>query len=144
MAENDTEETGFAMSEELKNSIKEKSCANHVTGKETKYAVTSDPVVLYYKLSEYAGMIRDNRLMNDVLEMMSYFNGAPSSSGYHHAYPQGNIEHTCEVVEIAISMAKIVEKQIPVDYDVLIAGAILHDIGKEDCYTLFGKYNSAR
>jgi len=56
---------------------------------------------------------------------------APAAKLWHHAYLGGLLEHTLSVVEICETAAK----QHPlVDRDLLIAGALLHDIGKVEAY----------
>ncbi len=56
---------------------------------------------------------------------------APAGKMWHHAYLGGLLEHTLSVAEICEAAAK----QYPfVDRDLLIAGALLHDIGKAQAY----------
>ena len=51
----------------------------------------------------------------------------PAGEKVHHDYIGGLLEHTLEVVEIALSIAK----HYPMaDKDLVVAGALLHDIGK--------------
>ena len=52
---------------------------------------------------------------------------APAAKALHHSYIGGLLEHTTEVVELC---GKVVEVFPALDRDLLIAGAILHDIGK--------------
>lgn len=52
---------------------------------------------------------------------------APGAKGIHHAYLGGLLEHTLSVVQVCDRMAR----HYPgVDRDLLLASAILHDIGK--------------
>ncbi len=53
----------------------------------------------------------------------------PASLNSHHIKIGGHIEHTISVVELSIQLAKHFEKtyNIEINYDYLIAGAILHD-----------------
>ncbi|WP_319642819.1 HD domain-containing protein [Methanovulcanius yangii] len=53
----------------------------------------------------------------------------PAARYKHHAYTGGLAEHTLEVVRIATAMAGGV-RGVEMDRDMVIAGAILHDIGK--------------
>lgn len=55
----------------------------------------------------------------------------PSSLQHHHNRPMGNLEHTLQVTELALGMAR----QIPrVSLPVLILAGLLHDGGKaEEC-----------
>lgn len=54
--------------------------------------------------------------------------GAPGTG--HHAALGGLLQHTCEVVAIARQMARIAKA----DDELVVAGALLHDIGKTQCY----------
>lgn len=65
-------------------------------------------------------------------DFVSKFKSAPAAKRMHHAYIGGLLEHT-------LSMASLVEKIAghyrSVDRDLLLAGAVLHDIGKISEYT---------
>ena len=52
---------------------------------------------------------------------------APAAVRIHQPYIHGLLEHTLNVIKIADSIASLYE---PVDRDILITGALLHDIGK--------------
>ncbi|MDK2970874.1 MAG: 3-5 exoribonuclease [Candidatus Sumerlaeota bacterium] len=52
---------------------------------------------------------------------------APAAARIHQAYIGGLLEHTLNVMKNALQMAPQYE---PVDYDLLITGGLLHDIGK--------------
>ncbi len=51
----------------------------------------------------------------------------PASKIYHHAYRGGLLEHTCRVVQLARKVAQLYPD---LNQDLILAGAILHDIGK--------------
>ncbi len=55
------------------------------------------------------------------------FKNAPAAKKMHHAYIGGLLEHT---LSMALLADRIVEHYSGVDRDLLLAGAILHDIGK--------------
>ena len=59
------------------------------------------------------------------------FVNAPAAKRYHHNYKGGLLVHTNEVVEICKSISNIYED---INRDLLLAGAILHDIGKIETY----------
>ncbi len=60
-------------------------------------------------------------------ETLSRFQRAPAAKKMHHAYIGGLIEHTLSIV----GMAKKTAEHYPMlDRDMLIAGALLHDIAK--------------
>ena len=54
---------------------------------------------------------------------------AYAAAGVHHAFPGGLLEHTVEVAELASATCRVLNG---LDRDLLVTGAILHDIGKMD------------
>ncbi|MEV4421474.1 HD domain-containing protein [Patulibacter sp. NPDC049589] len=60
------------------------------------------------------------------------FRAAPAAKHFHEAYPHGLLDHTLRVAEAVEGLAPLFQ---PVDRDVAVAGAILHDIGKAQTYT---------
>ncbi|MGX6448015.1 3'-5' exoribonuclease YhaM family protein, partial [Patulibacter sp. S7RM1-6] len=60
------------------------------------------------------------------------FRAAPAAKHFHEAYPHGLLDHTLRVAEAVERLAPLFA---PVDRDVAVAGAILHDIGKAHTYT---------
>lgn len=89
------------------------------------------------ELHAIMGSIRDENL-REVLEsffsdevFVSEFKKSPAAMKHHHSYLGGLLEHTLNVV-------KLCEMQLnhyPVlNRDLLITGAILHDVGKIDAY----------
>lgn len=63
----------------------------------------------------------------------------PAAVAVHHAYRSGFLEHVLKVTEVARTLARLYDA----DTDVVIAGAILHDIGKlqELDYDLAASYS---
>ena len=57
---------------------------------------------------------------------------APAAKHYHQAYAHGLLEHSLTVAQAAASMAATFPG---VDRDVVVCGALLHDIGKLEAYT---------
>jgi 3'-5' exoribonuclease len=55
--------------------------------------------------------------------------GAPGTG--HHAVLGGLLQHTCEVVHIGRQIARVAKA----DEELVTAGALLHDIGKTECYS---------
>ncbi|MEM5804801.1 MAG: HD domain-containing protein [Candidatus Aenigmatarchaeota archaeon] len=107
------------------------------------------------RLFELAEMIRDKDLRERTLKLLknpesksptlkgygpSELSKMPVWVGAHHDYDGGFVDHTVGVTELCLSMAKSFEKVYGremgkaakggVNYDHLIAGALLHDIGK--------------
>ena len=62
-------------------------------------------------------------------EFRQRFRTTPGAKALHHAYIGGLLEHTVEVVEICQKVAEIFPQ---LDRDLLLAAAILHDMGKMD------------
>jgi 3'-5' exoribonuclease len=62
-------------------------------------------------------------------EFVSKFKRAPAAKKMHHAYIGGLIEHTLSMARLADKIAEHYQ-YIGIDRDILITGAILHDIGK--------------
>lgn len=70
------------------------------------------------------------KLLNHFFKKSDYwpnFQEAPAAKGIHHAYIGGLLEHSLSVARVADFLAKHYEG---VDRSLLIAGALLHDIGK--------------
>ncbi|MGV8074951.1 MAG: 3'-5' exoribonuclease YhaM family protein [Syntrophobacteraceae bacterium] len=61
--------------------------------------------------------------------LMNRFKLAPAAKSMHHAYLGGLLEHT---VSVAGLVSQICKHYPELDRDILIVGAILHDIGKVD------------
>lgn len=59
---------------------------------------------------------------------------APAGREVHHAYAGGLLEHTLEVV--AYAQAMLAEQGLFLNRDLLLTGAIVHDIGKIEEYDL--------
>jgi 3'-5' exoribonuclease len=82
-----------------------------------------------------AAAVRDPQLRNVLRavfgdeEFLTRFARCPGSQSYHHAYLGGLIEHTVAVASLARTLA---EQHANVDADVLLAAALLHDVGKCD------------
>ena len=62
-------------------------------------------------------------------EFMKRFKACPATRSGHHAYVGGLLEHTVAVAAICRLMA---DSQPVIDADMLLAGALLHDIGVVD------------
>ena len=60
-------------------------------------------------------------------ELMALYSTAPAAKGMHHVYLGGLLEHSLAVAKLVDSIAPLYEG---VNRDLLIAGALLHDVGK--------------
>jgi 3'-5' exoribonuclease len=60
-------------------------------------------------------------------QFITQFRKAPAAKNFHHSYLGGLLEHTLSVAQMA---AQVSEQYPELDRDLLLSGAILHDIGK--------------
>ena len=60
---------------------------------------------------------------------MRRFRACPASQSYHHAYIGGLLEHTVSVATLCRGLADLYPHA---DGDLLVCGALLHDVGKVD------------
>jgi len=99
------------------------------------------------KLVELAGLVADDGLREKVLAFLRDpptdldqpalpVGVCPAGAYQHHSYRGGLVEHTVSVVKLCGSLCDVVEEQYGgrVDRDLVLAGAILHDIMKVYCY----------
>ena len=81
------------------------------------------------------------RLLELLMEdssLMEKFKRAPGGKLWHHARLGGLLEHTLKVVSICEKAAEMYDL---VDRDVLITGALVHDIGKVNSYSAGGFFD---
>ena len=64
------------------------------------------------------------------------FEECPASTSGHHSELGGLLKHTCEVAAIARAIAKVCRA----DVELVLAGALLHDIGKLEAYRWDGAF----
>jgi 3'-5' exoribonuclease len=70
------------------------------------------------------------RLIEDFLndpEFMAKFTKAPAGKSYHHSFVGGLLEHILNLIRVCYTVS---DRYPELDRDLLIAGCILHDIGK--------------
>lgn len=85
------------------------------------------------ELRELAGSVTDENLRRllacflDDDDFSARFYQAPAAKNMHHAYLGGLLEHTLAVMRLAAMVAEIYPS---IDRSLLLAGAMLHDIGK--------------
>lgn len=87
-------------------------------------------------LGRMAAQIEDSGISSLVSRVMNDTPGffeVPAAKHRHHAYTGGLAEHTLETAEIAANLAGTICRA-EMDTDVLLAGALLHDIGKASCF----------
>lgn len=65
------------------------------------------------------------------------FRDWPAAVSHHHAYANGLLEHTLSVTECARGMALSFRTSgYDIDVDIVVAGALLHDLGKLGSYKM--------
>lgn len=98
-----------------------------------------DVATMYEELQGYIEQIADLPLRNLVLKIVTEHREQvcviPAASRNHHAYRSGFLEHVLSVTKTAAFLADkyreyYVSMQPPLSRDLVIAGAVLHDIGK--------------
>ncbi|MHA1252435.1 MAG: HD domain-containing protein [Candidatus Helarchaeota archaeon] len=89
------------------------------------------------ELERYINMINESDLKDSIRELLEIDDGkfyiSPGAQYRHHAYKGGLLEHTVQTTKLAL----LIKNEFPdltIDDDLLLAGAILHDIGKINCY----------
>ena len=96
-------------------------------------AVKADVKAMFNELLGYIEKVDDpylKALLNAFFqeeETSSLFQRAPAAKGFHHIYLGGLLEHTLSVVRL---LEKVADHYPVLNKDMLIAGGILHDIGK--------------
>lgn len=92
----------------------------------------TDPEVLWQRLEELIAGITNphlKQLLYRILadpEVGERFRFAPAARSMHHAYRSGLLEHTVSVATVARMLAR----HYKLDESLVLAGAVLHDLGK--------------
>ncbi|MHC1741779.1 MAG: 3'-5' exoribonuclease YhaM family protein [Syntrophobacteraceae bacterium] len=104
--------------------------------------------VLLQRLKRLAGSVKRRPLqllLRSILgdrSLMDRFARAPAAKSVHHAYLGGLLEHSVSVAGVVTRIAKHYEE---LDAEILVVGALLHDVGKVDeyVYDLYFDYSDA-
>lgn len=69
----------------------------------------------------------------------------PSAVSHHHNYITGNLQHSYEVATTGLTLAHFYKEECKydIDLDLIIAGGLLHDLGKLWCYDFENGVSSA-
>lgn len=100
-----------------------------------------DPEDMFGELGSFITMVRDDDLRNLLKSivadpaMSSKLKSAPAALKIHHAFRSGLLEHILSLCNLAATLAGHYPR---LNLDWLIAGAILHDIGKVETLELAG------
>jgi len=96
------------------------------------------PEVLGDRFFEFVDKVQQpylNKLLHlifDDKEFFSQFLKAPAAKNWHHNYINGLIEHTVSVA----ALCEFASTLYPLNYDLLISGALLHDVAKVQEYDI--------
>ena len=91
----------------------------------------NDSATLYAELQSWVGSVKDPgvcKLLSRAIGDTRWLR-APAAQKIHHAYLGGLVEHVVNLCRLADAIAKLYPA---LRRDLLIAGAVLHDIGKLD------------
>ena len=102
-----------------------------------------DPTRWWKRLDEWRARLRGPRLaatvglFYDDPAFRSRYEECPASTNGHHAALGGLLKHTVEVAHIGLATARL---HPGADADLVLAGALLHDIGKLESYSWDGVF----
>lgn len=127
--------------------IKEMNIVHEVDIKEFLPSSKRDIEEMVKELRGYVGAINDpylHKLLDSFLndkEFLLLFKKAPAAKEIHHVYLGGLLEHTLEVTKLCLDCLNHFKN---INRDLLITGALLHDIGKvyEFNYERFFDYST--
>jgi 3'-5' exoribonuclease len=100
-----------------------------------------DPEEMFGELQGFLAMIRDDslrRLIDSIVNdtgISDRLRTAPAALKIHHAFRSGLLEHIVSLCSLAVALTAHYQR---LNLDWLIAGAILHDLGKIDTLTSNG------
>lgn len=85
-----------------------------------------------------SGEVRDflRFVFNKDEELWRQFRVMPAAVSHHHAYVHGLLEHSITVTDLALSMAQAIQGPSRPDLSTVVAGGLLHDLGKLEAYVL--------
>lgn len=98
-------------------------------------STTGDIPAMAKEIEAFVKSVREPNLRKLLLkffrpgEFFDLFQKAPAAKAMHHAYFGGLLEHTLAVTRLADTMAQLYPA---IDRSLLVAGALLHDIGKTE------------
>ena len=99
----------------------------------------NDPQTMLREIDEIIASVKDFHYKNLLTEVFNdgilrrEFTYTPAAKLWHHSYIGGLAEHTLNIARLCIAACDIYKG---LDKDLLISGALLHDIGKAYTYSL--------
>ena len=100
-----------------------------------------DPKLLIKEIDEIIEGVKDLHYRSLLSEIFSdgilrrQFIFTPAAKLWHHSHVGGLAEHTLNVAKLAVMVCEVY-KDIEIDRDLLVTGALLHDLGKAETYSL--------
>ena len=91
------------------------------------------------KLANFIEQIQSVELKTGIKKLLQenpFYYECPAAKRYHHAYKHGLLEHSNQIIDLAFGMMKTFDAGIAINRDLIIAGSMLHDVGKINCYKL--------
>ncbi|HPE68748.1 MAG TPA: HD domain-containing protein [Thermotogota bacterium] len=89
------------------------------------------------KAIEAVGLVPVKELLSEIFirndRLATRFIEAPAAINVHHAYKGGLLEHSLDVMNMCLQLMELYPT-LDIHRDILVAGALLHDIGKVDEY----------
>jgi len=82
-------------------------------------------------------LARTLALLYDDPDFRDRYGACPASISGHHAELGGLLKHTCEVAHVGLAIARLFPEA---DAELVLAGALLHDIGKLESYRWDGAF----
>lgn len=103
---------------------------------------SDEPKLYFDKIVDKLVGIRNQEVYTATMDILSKYKErlmyVPAAVGCHHDTNGGLLQHMYEVMKIAADVGEFYGKIMKVDMSYVIAGAILHDIGKVICYDFEG------
>lgn len=110
-------------------------------------STTKDIGNMFSQLQEKINLIENPELKKFIVdifidqEIQNKFKLHPSAITIHHSFKGGLLEHTLEVIKFCEASIELYPE---LDKDLLLAGAILHDIGKLEELEMTGRIKGSR
>lgn len=90
---------------------------------------------LYFYINSISKIPIKDALKN-IFDALPEFFSMPASMNRHHSYQFGLLEHSIQVVDFALAMWKVSDQKKIINKDIVIAGSLLHDVGKCHVYEI--------
>lgn len=112
-----------------------------LSARKLKWKPTKDVDELVNEFRTHLERLEEKKLkesMTRFFDQNPCFFESPASLGNHHAYVGGLLEHSVQTVNMALGIKESFDEDVNINLDLVVAGAVLHDVGKINCYQLNG------